>query len=209
MIIYAHLTGESVGALFMGGVFPGLLIASLFIAYIGIRCAHRPHLCPPIPKEERMFTLGQRIVGLRAMILPIILIFLVLGLIYRGVTTPTEAAGMGAFGALLCVLVYKRFTWNVLNGSLMGTLRLSCMIMWILLGAKCFSHIYTALGAPEFVYGLITGWEINRWPILITMTDIYRSIIPFVILEMIGLGIIMLFPQIVLWLPGTMIRAPL
>jgi len=143
------------------------------------------------------------------MILPIILIFLVLGLIYRGVTTPTEAAGMGAFGALLCVLVYKRFTWNVLNGSLMGTLRLSCLIMWILLGAKCFSHIYTALGAPEFVYGLITGWEINRWPILITMTDIYRSIIPFVILEMIGLGIIMLFPQIVLWLPGTMIRAPL
>jgi len=278
MIVYAHLTGESVGALFMAGVFPGLIIAALFVVYIGIRCAYQPHLGPPIPREEMIFTFKEKMLSLKAIILPFLLIVLVLGLIYAGVTTATEAAGVGAFGALLCVILYRRFSRKVLDDSLMGTLRLTCMIMWILIGAKAFSHVYTAIGAPEFVMKLISGWEINRWVILmgmqfvlfilgmfmdpagiimictpifvpviksmgfdpvwfgilftinmemgyitppfgfnlfymrslvprdISMVDIYRSIIPFVFLEMIGLAIVMIFPEIALWLPRKMIK---
>jgi len=278
MIIYASLAGESVGALFMGGVFPGVLIASLFIAYIGVRSYLQPNLGPPVPPEERMYTWKERLISLRAIILPVILIILVLGLIYVGVTTPTEAAGLGAFGALLIVFIYRRFSLQTLNASLMTTLRITCMVMWILLGAKCFSHVYTALGAADFVRESIEGVGLNRWIIVIgmqlvllilgmfmdpggimvictpvfvpiivdlgfnpvwfgvlftinmemgyvtppfgfnlfymkslvppgiTMGDIYRSIIPFVILEAVAIGLMMLFPEIVLWLPGQMIQ---
>ena len=278
MIIYASLAGESVGALFMGGVFPGVLIAGLFIAYIGVRSYLQPGLGPPVPLEERMYTWRERLISLRAIVLPVILIVLVLGLIYVGVTTPTEAAGLGAFGALVIVFIYRRFSLQTLNSSLMTTLRITCMVMWILLGAKCFSHVYTALGAADFVREAIAGLGLNRWIIVIgmqlvllvlgmfmdpggimvictpvfvpiildlgfnpiwfgilftinmemgyvtppfgfnlfymkslvppgiTMGDIYRSIVPFVILEAVAIGLMMLFPEIVLWLPGQMIQ---
>lgn len=278
MIVYAHLTGESVGALFMGGVFPGLIISALFIGYIGIKCALHPHLGPPVPKEERTFNMRQKLASLKAIVFPAFLIVLVLGLIYAGVTTATEAAGVGAFGALVGVLIHRRFSLKMLNDSLMGTLRITCMVMWILIGAKAFTHVYTAIGAPEFVHGLVSGWQLNRWLILIamqgvlfilgmfmdpagiimictpvfvpvikslgfnpvwfgilftinmemgyitppfgfnlfymrslvpkeiTMMDVYKSIVPFVFLEMIGLALVMIFPQIALWLPSTMIK---
>jgi tripartite ATP-independent transporter DctM subunit len=277
MILYASLTGTSVGKLFMGGVFPGIILAVLFIAYIGIRCFIQPNLGPPVSKEER-YSWAQKLSSLRAVIAPIILILLVLGLIYLGICTPTEAAGIGAFGSLVVLFINRRFTWAVLADSLGRTCRLSAMVMWILLGAKAFSHVYIALGASEMVYNLLTGLEINRWffvigmqfilfimgffmdpagiimictpvfvplitnlgfdpiwfgvlftinmelgyvtppfgfnlfymkslagPMGVSMQDIYRSIIPFVILEILGLAIVMVFPQLAVWLPQKMI----
>jgi len=277
MILYASLTGTSVGKLFMGGIFPGILVAALFIAYIGIRCFIQPHLGPSVPKEER-YSWAQKLVSLKAVIAPIILILLVLGVIYFGICTPTEAAGIGAFGSLVVLFVNRRFTWPVFTDSLTRTCRLSAMVMWILLGAKSFSHVYMALGASEMVYNLLTGLEINRWffvigmqlilfimgffmdpagiimictpvfvplitrlgfdpiwfgilftinmelgyvtppfgfnlfymkalagPMGVSMQDIYRSIIPYVILEILGLAIIMVFPQLAVWLPQKMI----
>jgi tripartite ATP-independent transporter DctM subunit len=277
MILYASLTGTSVGKLFMGGIIPGLLLSLIFIAYIGIRCQIQPHIGPPVPKEER-YSMGEKIRSLYAVIAPIILILLVLGLLYLGICTPTEAAGIGAMGAFVVLFVKKRFTWSVLHDSLTRTCRLSAMVLWILLGAKCFSHVYTALGASDLVYSIFTGMEVNRWllliamqfillimgffmdpagiimictpvfvplasqmgfdpiwfgvlftinmelgyitppfgfnlfymkglagPLGISMQQIYRSIVPFVILEIIGLAIIMAFPSLVLWIPQKMI----
>ncbi len=276
MIIYASLTGESVGLLFMGGLIPGILLACLFMVYIGVRCYLNPELGPAVPQEERMFTWEQRAASLRPVILAGALITAVLVLMYMGVTTASEAAGVGAFGALLLLFAYRRFNKKTLNSSLVVTLRLTGMVMWILLGAKCFSHVYTALGAAEFVREAIAGLGLNRWIIMvgmqlvllflgcfmdpagimticvpvfvpiikdlgfnsiwfgvlftinmemgyitppfgfnlfymrslvpkgITMDDIYRSIIPYVILEAIGLTICMIFPQLVLWLPNKM-----
>jgi tripartite ATP-independent transporter DctM subunit len=277
MILYASLTGESVGKLFMGGVFPGIILASIFIAYIGIRSFFQPHLGPPIPKEERA-SWREKLLSLRAVILPIVLIFLVLGVIYAGICTPTEASGVGAFGALIVIIIKRRFTWQIFVDALRRTLNLTTMVMWILLGAKCFSHIYIAMGASELVHELITGFEVNRWiivigmqivlfilgcfmdpagiimictpvfipliiklgfdpvwfgilftinmeigyitppfgfnlfymkslagPMGVSMGEIYRSIIPFTLLAFIGIAIVMLFPQVALWLPSTMI----
>jgi tripartite ATP-independent transporter DctM subunit len=278
MILYASLTGESVGKLFMGGVFPGIILSSIFIAYIGIRSFFQPHLGPAIPREERA-SWGEKLVSLKAVILPIILIFLVLGVIYTGICTPTEASGIGALGALMVVIIKGRFTWQMFVDALRRTLNLTTMVMWILLGSKCFSHIYIAVGASEFVHELIAGFEVNRWfivigmqivffilgcfmdpagiimictpvfipiilelgfdavwfgvlftinmeigyitppfgfnlfymkslagPMGISMGEIYRSIIPFTLLAFIGIAIIMLFPELALWLPSSMIK---
>jgi len=277
MILYASLTGESVGKLFMGGVFPGIILASIFIAYIGIRSFFQPHLGPPIPKEERA-TWKEKFQSLKAVVLPIVLILLVLGVIYAGVCTPTEASGVGALGSLLVVILKRRFTRQMFVDALRRTLNLTVMVMWILLGAKCFSHVYIAMGASEFVHEIVTGFEVNRWlivvgmqliffvlgcfmdpagiimictpvfipiitelgfdpvwfgvlftinmeigyitppfgfnlfymkslgePMGVTMGEIYRSIIPFTLLAILGIAVIMLFPQLVLWLPSTMI----
>ena len=170
MIVYASLTGTSVGKLFMAGVIPGILIAVVFMAYIGIRCQIQPHLGPPVPRAER-FSWIEKLQSFKAVLAPIMLILLVLGLLYLGVCTPTEAAGIGAMGALVVLLINRplAFTWKVLNDALMRTCRLSAMVLWILLGAKCFSHVYTSMGASELVYSLFTGLEMNRWAMMIGM----------------------------------------
>lgn len=272
MILYGVLTGASVGKLFIAGFMPGILLALLFIVYIAIRCGLNPKLGPPVPKEERS-SFKEKVISLKAGVAPLFLVFMVLGLIYLGVCTPTEAAGVGAFGSLLVLIINKRFTVEVINESLIKTFKLSGMIFWILLGAKCFSHVYSAMGASEMVYTHFSGLEINRWvmlaimqgillimgmfmdpggiimictpvfvpliesmgfdpiwfgvlftinmelgyitppfgfnlfymkalaePLGIKMPTIYRSAVPFVILEIIGLIIIMLFPDIALYL---------
>lgn len=110
MIVYGFVAQESVGRLFAGGILPGLLLASMFIAYILIISRLRPHMAPPLPPEERV-NFKQKAVALRAVILPIFLVTGVLGAIFTGFATPTEAAAIGAFGSLI-VLSYI----NVLPG---------------------------------------------------------------------------------------------
>ena len=168
MILYGSLTGASVGKLFIAGLFPGILLALLFMAYIGVRCFISPELGPPVPLEER-FSWKEKFISLRSAILPVGLIFMVLGLIYLGVCTPTEAAGLGAFGSFLVLIINKRFTWAIVKESLEKTCKLSGMVLWILLGAKCFSQVYTALGASDLIFNLFSSLELNRWIILIGM----------------------------------------
>jgi tripartite ATP-independent transporter DctM subunit len=168
MIIYGSMTGSSVGQLFMGGVIPGVLMALIFMAYIGIRSLIQPQLGPPVPVEER-YTLKEKFISLYAVLAPLVLIFLVLGLLYAGVCTPTEAAGIGAFGSFVVMFVNKKFSWKVLHEAVLRTCRLSGMVLWILLGAKLFSSVYTALGAADLILNIFSGLEINRWIILIGM----------------------------------------
>lgn len=164
MILFGFLAKESIGQLFMAGVFPGLILSFLFIAYIGIKCAIKPETGPPIGES---FTFVEKLLGLKAVILPIILIILVLGLIYAGVTTQTEAAGIGCLGGLICVLIYRRFSWKMLRESLLDTLRITAMCGWIILGARLFSNIYTGMGASDLMQQLVLGAELNRWIVLI------------------------------------------
>jgi tripartite ATP-independent transporter DctM subunit len=277
MILYAAVSGESVGSLFMGGVFPGLILSSLFMSYVLIRSHFQPYLGPKIPKEE-VPNLRERFLSLKAAILPFLLILLVLGVIYSGVATPTEASAVGAFGAALCTVIHRRFTWGVLNLALRKTFMLTAMGLWLLAAASCFNQLYCAMGASDMITHLVNGLPLSRWAILITMQlslfvlgclmddwallvlttpiflpivrqlgfdtlwygvlfivnmqmayltppygfnifymkaivpkdvtimDIYRSIIPFVILQATGLAICMIFPQVVLWLPSVMVK---
>lgn len=277
MIVFALFARLSVGKLFMGGVFPGLLLASFFIIYILIRCYLRPSLGPALPPEERA-TWKEKFVSLRQVVLPLMVIAGVLGSIYMGIATPTESAAVGILGALISAAIYGTFSWSMLKDAAHTTLRVSTMIMWILFGSYAFSSTYIALGASEVVEQALSIMPGGRWGILIgmqlsffalgtildsfgiimitaplyipiikglgfdpiwfgilyvmniqmafltppygiclfymkavvpkevTMLDIYRSIIPFVGLQALGLILVMIFPQIAMWLPGTMIK---
>ncbi len=274
MILYSLISGESVGKLFAGGVFPGLMLLVMVSAYIGIRCFFQPHLGPAIPREERAGW-NAKFLALKAVILPLIVVFLVLGSIVGGVATPTEAAGIGVLGAIISALVYRRLTWQVTYEAGIRTMRLTGMIMWILFGAYCFTAAYQGMGAANLIKDLVGYIPGGRWGVIITMqvlifllamvldpmgimmicvpvflpiitaygfdplwfgilftinmeigymtppfgfnlfymkglvppgismTDIYRSAIPYTIVSLVGLAIVMIFPKIATWLPSV------
>lgn len=168
-VVYAQVAGESIGKMFIGGVFPGLLLSTLFIAYIGIRCVVQPELAPALPPEERITNWKDRIIAVRSLILPALIIVGVLGSIYLGIATATEAAGVGAVGAIISSLVYRRFKWQVIKESCYDTLRVTVMIIWITIAARIFIATFSAVGGIEFVKHMIMGMEVNRWLILIVM----------------------------------------
>ncbi len=168
MIVYGVFAGESIGALFAGGLIPGFLLAFMFIVYIGLRSHFNPAIGPAVPVSERA-TWGEKMTSLRAVILPIILILLVLGTIFKGVATPTEAAAIGALGALVCALFAGRLSWKVFNSSLQQSLNLSCMVIWIIIGGSCLTGIYTALGAVDFIREMVSMLPVSRYVILIGM----------------------------------------
>ena len=272
MILYALISGESVGALFAGGVMPGLLLLVLVSAYILIRCFFQPHLGPPLPPEDRVGW-GRKFLALRAVLLPILIVVMVLGSIVLGITTPTEAAAMGVAGAIISAIVYRQFSWQLLKEAGIRTLRLTGMIMWILFGAYCFTAAYHGMGAHHLIENLMSNVPGGPWgsiifmqviifalamvldpagimmicvpiflPIIkahgfdplwfgiifvinmeigymtppfgfnlfylkgivppgINMADIYRSVIPYALVELAGMILIMIFPEIALWLP--------
>ena len=272
MIIYAMISGESVGDLFAAGVVPGLMLASLYILYIAIRSYFQPHLGPALSKEERA-TFREKIVSLKAVILPLILIFLVLGTIYLGICTPTEAAAIGAMGAFVCAAIRKNLNFELVKTACRQTFRLVGMALWVLLGAAMFNALYRAVGAQSLIINLVAELGMTPWTVLIlmqvslfvlgmlmddfavvmlcvpiyvpiikalgfnslwfamlfmvqiqmayltppygfnlfymksivppeiTMGDLYKSVVPFVCLQSIGLILVLLFPQIALWLP--------
>jgi len=278
MVLYSLFSRPhiSVGKMFFGGVVPGLIISSMHITYIGVRSYIQPHLGPAVPPEERA-NLRKKIISLRSVVLPIILVTGVLGSIYTGAATPTEAAAVGAMGAFICATVNRRLNWHSVHKSALGTLKTSGMCMWIAGMCVAFNGLYIGLGAQKMVIELISGLAVNPWVILIgmqltlfffgmvmddyaivmlcapiyapvvaslgfdplwwgivfilnmqmayltppfgfnlfylrgvapkgvTMGDIYRSVIPFVIIQAVGLAIIMVFPRLALWLPGMMI----
>jgi len=165
-ILYGFMAQESVGRLFAGGIVPGLILSGLFIAYVLIRCYKNPDMGPAVPYEERAgFT--EKIVSLKAIVLPVLLVISVLGSIFSGFATPTEAAAVGAAGAIICAIVYRRFTMATLKTALSRTLSLTAMIMWIVVGATAFTCIFTRAGGMELIRGTLLGFEVH--PIIIVL----------------------------------------
>lgn len=163
MIIFAYIARISIGRLFFGGVIPGLITACLYIFYITLRCHLQPHMAPKAAEE---ITWKIRWAGLKDLVLPVLLIVLVLGSIFLGIATPTEAAGIGAMGAFLICIIYGRLTWKVISNSCLETLKISGMVLWILIGATLFGVFYTSAGAQSLVTELVTELNVNRWLIL-------------------------------------------
>lgn len=276
MIILGLYTNTSIGKLYAGGILPGILLSLLFSLYIFLICLFNKHLGPAIPADERAGWM-EKLVALKAVILPIILIVGILGSIFAGAATPSEAAALGAVGSIICSALYRQLDWKTLQDSLRTSLRLSCMVMWIILGASVFTALYTAIGAQDFTrqllsyipggpWGTIIGMQLI-WVVMgcfldptgiimittpiffpiavslgfdpvwfgvlfvinmemgfitppfgfnlfymqaiapkeVRMTDIYRSITPFLLLQALGLVLCMLFPEIILWLPNILI----
>lgn len=162
-IIYGAQTGESIGKLFMGGVGPGLVMILLFSAYIAIRCLRNPSLGPP----GRPATWRERFGSLWRLTPLVVLILGVLGTIYLGVATPTEAASIGAVGSIIIAGAYRTLDWPRLKEALLGTVRTTCMIFWIMIGSVNFAHILSYVGAGPWLRSMMEGLEISPWFILI------------------------------------------
>ena len=172
MIFIALISQSSVGQLFMGGVFPGLILATLFIIYIAIRCRFQPHLGPPLPPEERS-SWKEKSIALKGILIPMFLVFLVLGTIFLGITTPTEAAAIGAIGSIISAALYRRLKWNLFKEACYRTFVLTVMVTWIYYAALTFTALYAATGAADLVTELLTSVPGGRWGTIIAMQLIF------------------------------------
>lgn len=168
MVIIGGFASLSVGKLFLGGVFPGLLMSFFFMAYVAVRCFLEPNLGPAVPFAERVGW-RDKLRSLSGLIGPIGVIFSVLGTIYFGVCTPTEAGGIGAFGALVCAACYGQLDWEMLKKAAYLALRVDCMVMWLLIGGSCFSSLLVTGGLADFLSSSITDMAMSPMAVLATM----------------------------------------
>jgi len=275
LVLYGMIARQPIGQLWLAGVFPGLLLASLFVAYIALRCYFQPELGPALPANERQASWGEKIRLLGAGVLPLVIFFCMTGLFLMGVTSLVESSAVGAAAATIAALLKRRLSWQVLENTVRQTLSISCMFMWIILAALCFGAVFDGLGAVEAIRFLfLDKWGLGPWEVIImmqltyilmgmflddtamlvivaplyvplvislgfnpvwygvlytitcqiaymtppfgynlflmramapkeiTLQDIYRSIVPFVLVMIGGLALVIAFPQIALWLPS-------
>ncbi|SMX32051.1 TRAP transporter large permease [Actibacterium lipolyticum] len=167
-IIYAVVAEQSVGELFIGAVIPGLLLSGMYILYVSVRCYINPDLGPPIPMDERIST-AEKIRLINKMSAPIALIVIVLGVIFTGVATPVEAAGIGTFGAFIVAAIHRKLDWPTVREACLTTLKASAMVIWIMFGATIFVGLYVLEGGQEFVRESLQGAGLGPWGILIFM----------------------------------------
>jgi tripartite ATP-independent transporter DctM subunit len=167
-IVYAVVAQQSLGELLVGSIFPGLLLSGLYIAYILIRCYINPSLGPALPPEERVST-REKFVLLKNTIAPLLLIILVLGVIFIGIATPVEAAGIGTFGALFVSALHRRLNWPSVQEAAIATLKATAMVMWIFFGATMFVGFFIVKGGQTFVANTILGTGLPPYGILALM----------------------------------------
>ena len=164
-ILYAVVAQQSVGELYLGSVIPGLMLSSLYIAYVLIRSWLNPSLGPPIPIDERI-SLREKLRLLKGLVAPLILVALVLGLLFGGIATPVEAAGIGSFGAIVVALMHRKFTIGGLREASITTAKATAMVLWIMFGASVFVGFYILQGGQEFVTDAILGTGMSSYGIL-------------------------------------------
>jgi tripartite ATP-independent transporter DctM subunit len=156
MIIVAGFTGLSVGKLFAGGLIPGILCSLGFIIYIVVKCILDPKMGPPIPREVKI-TWEDRIKSLTSVFLPVALIVFVMGSIYTGAATPTEGAAAGAFGAMCCAAINRKLTFENIFHAGKSSIKITCMVMWLLIGGSLFSTLLNAIGVQEALSVMLQG----------------------------------------------------
>jgi tripartite ATP-independent transporter DctM subunit len=275
LVLYAMIARQPVGQLWLAGVFPGLMMAGLFIIYVWIRCRITPSLGPVLPPEERaQITRAEKLRLLRAGILPLAIFVSMMVPFVTGYTSLVESSVVGALASVAAAIIKGRFTRQVFETATRQTLAISCMFMWIILAALAFGAVFDGLGAVRSIEGLfVEELGLSPWTILllmqlsyivmgtflddtamlvivaplyvplvsalgfdliwygvlytitcqiaymtppfgynlflmrgmapkeITIHDIYRSIIPFVCVMLVALGLVIAFPEIALWLP--------
>ena len=171
LVLYGMIARQPVGQLWLAGVFPGLMMASLFMLYIVIRCRLNPALGPALPEAERQqMTWGEKLRLLRAGIAPLFIFFSMTGLFLMGITSLVESSAVGATAATLVALVKRRLNARVFEETLRKTLGISCMFMWIILAALCFGAVFDGLGAVKAIeFFFVDRLSLGPWQILIMM----------------------------------------
>ena len=151
-------------------MFPGLMMASLFIIYIVIRCKIQPELGPALPIEERQVSWAEKFRLLKAGIVPLAIFFSMTGLFLMGVTSLVESSAVGATAATLAALVKGRLNRQVMENTIRKSLGVSCMFMWIIVAAMAFGAVFDGLGAVKAIEGFFIGqMGLGPWEILIMM----------------------------------------
>jgi len=167
-ILYAVVAQQSVGQLYLGSILPGLMLSGMYIAYVLLRTRLNPSLGPALPPEERVGW-ADKLRLLKNLIAPIILVFLVLGLLFGGIATPVEAAGIGSFGAIVVAAMHKRFSLKALRDASITTARASAMVLWIIFGASIFVGFFILQGGQDFITESILGTGLHAYGILFLM----------------------------------------
>jgi tripartite ATP-independent transporter DctM subunit len=275
-ILYGLTAGVSIGQLYIAGIIPGLLLAALYIAYIIIRAKLDPTQAPRDLSTEAELPLSQKLALLRKLVLPSLVVFAVLGSLYLGWATPTEAGGVGVAGAALAALAKRRLTWTAVREAVTETTKTTAMLYWLFFGSSALIGVYTLAGGTNMIQSLLVAFPLGPigvllliqavWIVLgcfidwigillltapifvpvaiklgfdpvwlgvlfcmnmqisyisppfgpaafylkgvappgITLSDIFRSIWPYLGLQVVALGLVITFPQIALWLPATM-----
>ncbi len=275
-ILYGLTAGVSIGQLYIAGIVPGLMLATLYIGYIVIRAKLDPSIAPRAQSAEANLPLGARLALLRKLILPSFVVFMVLGSLYLGWATPTEAGGVGVAGAALAALAKRRLDWAGVRHAITETTKTTAMLYWLFFGSSALIGVYTLAGGTTMIQNFLQAFPLGPigvllliqavWIVLgcfidwigillltapifvpvavklgydpvwlgvlfcmnmqisyisppfgpaafylkgvtppdITLTDIFKSIWPYLGLQVIALGLVIAFPQIALWLPATM-----
>jgi tripartite ATP-independent transporter DctM subunit len=276
LIVMGPVIGVPVTDLFAAAIFPGLALSAIFTIYALGRCYLNPKLGPALPVEEHADSKMEIVTELlQGLVPPSVLVLASLGSILFGLATPTEGAAMGASGALLLTIVYRRLTRKLLYDAVLRTLEVSCMILFLVAASNFFGAVFSRLGTPDVMTQSLLGldlppmallivimavifllaWPLEWVPIVLIfvpimlpliremkidltwfgilvavnlqtawlsppvalsayflkgvapqweLTDIYKGMMQFMVLQLIGLALIMIFPQIVLWLPGVL-----
>lgn len=278
IVVYGPAAGLSVGRLLMAAVFPGLLLSSLYIIYILLRCLIRPKDGPGLPPEDLGLPLKDKLILTATSLMPpILLIFAVMGTILLGWAAPTEAAALGAFGAVILTTAYGRMSGKIFKEACYNTLRISAMIMLVLTGGTMYTGVFLGMGGGEVTEHILKALNLSPWTMLvlflfiafiagflldwisvllifvpifvplitkmgfdpiwfsilfliiiqtsyltppmapaifylkgivppeIQVTDMFRGVVPYIVLQLIAISILIFVPKIALWLPEMMI----
>ena len=162
LILYGIIADVSISALLIGGVIPGLLVTLVIIGTVRVLVWIDPKAAP----RGRAYTLGEKLASLRVVGPMVFLFMAVTGVIYTGIATPTEASGLGAFGAFLIVLWERKFTRPALAKALMQAAHASCMIIMIVVCAKVFGYFFTLTQSTQMLVAWVSGLDVSRWVVL-------------------------------------------
>lgn len=164
LVLIGDIVGVSVGDLFMGAVLPGLVLVGLYILYIILAALIWPEKAPAIPREEIDALTGGALLKrvMRALFPPLFLMVAVLGSIFAGVASPTEAAAVGAVGATVLTIANRRFSLKILHEVMFATMQLTCMVFIILVGAAAFGLVFRGMGGDELVRAFLGGIAENH-----------------------------------------------
>ena len=170
LVLYAMIARQPVGQLWLAGLFPGLMMAGLFVLYIWLRCRITPELGPVLPKADRDIPRVEKLKLLRAGLLPLFIYAVMIVPFVTGSTSLVESSAIGALAAFLAAVVRRRMTRQVFENSVRNTLRITCMFMWIIMAALAFGSVFDGLGAANAIENLFTEqMGLSPWMVLILM----------------------------------------
>ena len=176
LIMYALTSGSSIGQLYMAGVGPGLLLAGFYIAYVVILSWLKPEVAPSAPQEELDIPLREKLGYVRNLLLPSLVVFSVLGTLYLGIATPTEAAGMGVAGSVMAAAVNRRLNVANIMYAVVETTKVTAMLYWLFFGASALVGVYTIAGGTQYLTDLINGLPIGKWGIYAVVNIVWIAL---------------------------------